>query len=329
MKLKKWSIAVVLMCTVSLAGTPLSTEASPTPRPSPGPSPTPPEDRPKQSKLFKVGPTIPGVKKYGWVPQGLGYLKSKNWILISNYWDEGKGSQGHPSTISVVDRKTGKFVKNVYLYEKKGNKHTGHVGGITVTPHYLWVASTTGGKNYLLQYPLNQLVNKKDDQPIYPKKIYNLKHGVSYVTYHFKYEGNRTNPVKQLCIGKFEDKKAGSLYCHNLDSKENMSSKYVSYQTPSNVQGVEFYGKDVNNRGYILYSRSFGRKKNSTLDVYKGLGTTNKVKSLKMYSMAEEIVQVGNQLYVNYESGAKKYRRGGIKKTYHLYYADIRKIVKN
>ncbi|PRZ16640.1 hypothetical protein CLV36_102353 [Laceyella sediminis] len=311
MRWKKWSVAALLICIVTLSATPTTVDAS---------------------SLFKAGPEMPGVKNYGWVPQGLTYLKSKNWLLISNYWDQGKGAEGHPSTIAVVDKASGKYVKNVYLYEGKGKKHYGHVGGIAVTSNYLWVASTTGKHSYLLQYPLSSLISTKSKGNIYPKKVHNLKHATSYVTYHYKYKKNNPTPDKQLCIGQWVPKSKGShgnLYCHSLDKNENFSAKYTTYQTPTDVQGVEFYGKDVDNSAYVLYSRSFGRKYDSKLDIYKGFGSkAKKVKSVTMHSMSEEIVQVGSQLYVSFESGAKKYRRGGKRQTYHLYYGNIKSLVK-
>jgi hypothetical protein len=50
--------------------------------------------------------------------------------------------------------------------------------------------------------------------------------------------------------------------------------------------------------------------------------------SVMMFSMSKEMVQVGNQLYVSFESGAKKYRKSGKRQTYHLYDGNIKSLVK-
>ncbi|MCH5585558.1 hypothetical protein MK805_11420 [Shimazuella sp. AN120528] len=269
------------------------------------------------SSKFKPGPEIPGIKNSGWVPQGLSYLKSENWILHSYYWDQGKGSEGHASVIAVFF-KSGQY-KMINLYENHTHKHYGHVGGITVSSNYLWVASTERSHNYLLQYSLQALIHVKNKGKLVPKKMYGLAHGTSYVTYH--------QPSKLLCIGKWVPKIKGShglLYCHKLNDKEDLSSDSKEYQTPSDIQGIEFYGNGSIEKNYILFSQSFGRKKDSKLLIYKGLGTeTKKVTQFTINPMSEDMVKIGNKIYISFESGAKKYHHNGKKQTYNLYYAEI------
>lgn len=277
-------------------------------------------------QTFTQGPKIPGVEKHNWVPQGLTYLPTKNWLLLSAYWYKEQGNN-QASTISAVSRDSGKLLKNVYLYENKTGKHFGHVGGISVSNHYLWVASTKGKHNYLLKYALQDLIQAKDNEKLVPKKVYDLAHGTSYVTYHQSSQNH-----KQLCIGKWipQSKAAqGYLYCHTLDQKENLSlTKVKTYQTPPDVQGIEIYGNNIE-KATIIYSRAYGRKYDSTLDIYQGLENEAKlIKQHKTYSMSQELVRIGNQLYINFESGTKKYRPGGKQPIYHLYSIKIPALLK-
>jgi hypothetical protein len=290
MRLKKWIALLAVICTANLIPTTAPAEAT---------------------QLFHQGPEIPFIKGTGWVPQGLTYLPSKNWILHSYYWDKGNGSEGVASAIGVsLPSGSNKLIS---LYETKKRKHFGHVGGITVSHKYLWVASTRNGKSYLFQYSINDLVNAKHGEKIIAKKQYNLNHASSYVTYNYSNH--------KLCIGKWNPKANGKLYCHSLDNKENMSTSYKTYETPPNVQGVEFH------HDLVFYSRSYNRKTDSHIEVYQGLGIKKLVKCHQINSMSEELVRIGENIYVTFESGAKKYHSGGKQQTYHLHYADIQSLL--
>lgn len=326
-------MVLTLLCIISLVFVPVAAEANPVAL----------KDKPAQSKIFQGGPPIFFSEiNRDWVPQGLSYLSSKDWLLISYYyWNEEAGKN---SIIAMVDRENKNLVKKVKLLKDDGKPHTGHVGGITVSNKYLWVASTVTIKNkktgqkkkeyHLLKYPLDQLIKQGNNTTIRAQEDLKLSHKVSYVIYHEKKDSPWIPGIPQVCIGTHESKKNGTLYCYNLDKNENKSSKPdFSIATPDHVQGAEFVGKDDRNL-HILYSRSFGRNKNSKLDVYKVFGFHKpaknpvKVKTLTLFSMSQGIVKVNsdNQLYVNYESGANKYS-DGIKQTTHLYFGDITRII--
>ena len=80
---------------------------------------------------------IPGLKE-GFVPQGIFYEEANDIFLISGYYKE----KAQPSRVIVVDGE-GNFVKSVGCLTQKGNKGTGHFGGIAVYRDYVYVATTS------------------------------------------------------------------------------------------------------------------------------------------------------------------------------------------
>lgn len=78
------------------------------------------------------------------VPQGAAYFKPKDWYLISAYDPEGK----MPSVIFALSGKTGEF-KAQFNLKKAGKNYTGHVGGIGVSDHNLYVAGEGSEIGYI------------------------------------------------------------------------------------------------------------------------------------------------------------------------------------
>jgi hypothetical protein len=83
-------------------------------------------------KIFNRGNAkIPGHDTR-WIPQGLTYWPEQDALIIS-YYD---GEHGKNSRLAVIDRESGAKQKILELPED------GHVGGLAMTPSYLWVASS-------------------------------------------------------------------------------------------------------------------------------------------------------------------------------------------
>ena len=80
---------------------------------------------------------IPGLKE-GFVPQGIFYEEVNDIFLLSGYY---KG-KAQPSRVIVVDGE-GNLVKSVGCLTQKGDKATGHFGGIAVYKDYVYVATTS------------------------------------------------------------------------------------------------------------------------------------------------------------------------------------------
>lgn len=263
-------------------------------------------------KVFKKGPKIPNLDTH-YVPQGMTYIPSKNWILISYYYhNKSNESLVKDSLIAVVNAGTGKFVKNVYLSDEK-KSHTGHVGGMGVSRSYLWIASSTNAKDSkynMLRYKLSDVAAAKNNSHLKLNKGFKLK-ASSYATVA---DGD-------LYVGKFDEKNNSSLYRYDLSSSENPSSSpKTTYKTPAQVQGVAVTGS------HLIFSTSYGRNNPGYLRIYTKAASPKLKKTMKIPNMSEDLAIIKGNLYINFESGAKYYSNASyIKKT--LSYAKLSSVL--
>ena len=73
----------------------------------------------------------------GYVPQGMCYSQALGCFVLAYYHPGGK----QPSLLSLVDAKSGTFVKSVYLLKPGGLPYTGHAGAAAAWSEHLWVTS--------------------------------------------------------------------------------------------------------------------------------------------------------------------------------------------
>ncbi|TCS93950.1 hypothetical protein [Hazenella coriacea] len=281
-------------------------------------------------EFLEEGPKIPLISKKtkeAWIPQGLDYLPSRDWMLFTYYWGEGikegkkEEKKDRPaSTLAVVE--AGKYIKRVDLYETPQKKITGHVGGVTVSKKHIWVASTDSGSDNVFQFKIDDLIKTPENQV--GKLIASNKHKLEAASYA-TYTDNGMLWVGSYVDGKKEcdpNPNGGYIYGYSLDSNDQLRSTtpIKIWKTPDRVQGAAIKGDD------IFYSQSCGRNNNSTLYRYTNASKDSKGTlrfSITAPSMSEEIVIVKNYLYVNFESGAKKYRNGKKPRLYNVYYAKV------
>ena len=81
---------------------------------------------------------IPGLSD-GMIVQGLAYDSGFDWFYVTGYRSDGKASQ-----VGIVSKQSGNEVKRLSLADKDGSAYTGHVGGITVSGSYVYVAGSKG-----------------------------------------------------------------------------------------------------------------------------------------------------------------------------------------
>ncbi|MDH6669615.1 hypothetical protein M2277_000259 [Paenibacillus sp. LBL] len=262
----------------------------------------------KYKKFFDIsrkGAVVPGLSgNKEWIPQGLALVPSKKWIIISHYWGNTKSKQA--SSISITSSKTNKRIKTLYLYESGSKKHTGHVGGLAVSKNHLWVAS---GKN-VYKIPLSTIEGKKDYSHVVMTR-YALGHKASYATYSDgilwvgEYMDGEDKGSKQCAPGP-----KGKLRGYKLTSGDDLSLNRkadYTWSTPDRIQGA------VVTKSRVLYSQSCGRNNASKLLIYtRGASGKAAATPLTMPPMSENIAIRGNDLYVLFESGARKYRNGAL-----------------
>ena len=157
------------------------------------------------NKHSKEGFIIPGLYE-GFIPQGLFYEEENDIFLISGYYKD----KVQPSRVIVVDGE-GNFLKSVGCLTLKGNKATGHFGGIAAFKDNVYVATTS--VTHVLS--LSEILSAEDDGYVHIQKELYTDTTCSYV--------NVCDGV--LYIGEFTDitiddvKGATNIYTSKLGEK--------------------------------------------------------------------------------------------------------------
>lgn len=157
------------------------------------------------NKHSEEGFVIPGLYE-GFIPQGIFYEEENDIFLISGYYKD----KVQPSRVIVVDGE-GNFVKSVGCLTLKGNKATGHFGGIAAFKDNVYVATTS--VTHVLS--LSEILSAEDDGYVHIQKELYTDTTCSYV--------NVCDGV--LYIGEFTDitiddvKGATNIYTSKLGEK--------------------------------------------------------------------------------------------------------------
>ena len=157
------------------------------------------------NKHSEEGFIIPGLYE-GFIPQGIFYEEENDIFLISGYYKD----KVQPSRVIVVDGE-GNFLKSVGCLTLKGNKATGHFGGIAAFKDNVYVATTS--VTHVLS--LSEILSAEDDGYVHIQKELYTDTTCSYV--------NVCDGV--LYIGEFTDitiddvKGATNIYTSKLGEK--------------------------------------------------------------------------------------------------------------
>ena len=228
-------------------------------------------------------------------PQGLAV--TKKYIFISAYCHTHK----HNSVLYVLDRKSGKFIKEVIL------DSSSHVGGLAFDSNYnkLWIAEYKNSKSYVGSLELKDIENydfKSNKKMKYKDFILLQKvKRASFITYN----------DNSLLVGYFSLFKNGYFKVFDINDKGIIDgNSKITRKIDKKIQGMAY---DNN----ILYlSQSFSSD-NSQLFIY------NKVKDIKKnnsyyedkakYSLPlpeklEQIYVYKDRLYMLFESSAFSYK---------------------
>jgi hypothetical protein len=219
---------------------------------------------------------IPYLDTTPYVPQGLAHLPELDAMAVS-YYEDGGGK----GRLALLDRTTSAHLKTLTLDD------TGHVGGLATSAGYLWVAST-GAEPTLIRYAKSAIADAPDGTELSRDADYTVP-ASSFV----EVAGNT------LYVGRFDADKAGTVHTYTLDAGEVPHDADKPFAIPSSVQGMVVAPDD------FIWSRSFGRNDDSELvvDPVDGEPTRTVVSP----NMSEDMAIVDGELYVVYESGAKKF----------------------
>ncbi|MGM0394031.1 MAG: hypothetical protein ACQEQ5_06330 [Thermodesulfobacteriota bacterium] len=277
---------------------------------------------------------IPGLFQ-GMVPQGKAYIEAHGLLVISNYM-----YTKQTAALTLVSMEDSTLKKVVRIYNHDGSPHLGHMGGISATRKHLWIAS--GEEIY--RVPLEKIVDSEKEDALFLDppmstevtcSFATASKGVLYVG-EFRKRGKRyaaksSHAYSVACGARNHALMAGfHLDGKTDDIKETMQTDTTAYPSffisiPDKVQGAVF------TREHIILSRSYGRRNNSLLSVYRTpfhrepedwfvlengmdvpvwhLDCRSHVRSIEAPPMTQGIVMVENSLAVLFESASDKYRR--------------------
>jgi len=275
---------------------------------------------------------IPGLKE-GLIPQGLGYIPSKDWIVVSSY------SANGPSVLSFLERRTGEYIKSLTILNEDGTYYNGHAGGIAVSELNLWISS----EKYLRKIPLDDVFKAETGDEIRIESKFNTGTNASFASYNdgiiwvgefYHYDNYLTDESHYYKIETGERNNAWIVGFKLDNETDNPANIIMEGETnpvvpdyiiscPDIVQGMAFLNCDDR----LALSKSYGRTNDSTIQIYDinigdnvsqikiedknipmwVLSKLNLEKELLVLPMSEGIIQIEDYFYILYESAAKKY----------------------
>ena len=230
------------------------------------------------------------------IPQGITYMKQK--VLITAYDDKKERN----SVCYVLDN-DGFVINTVNLNMKS------HVGSIAYDEihNLIWLPDENGILN---AYNSMDFIFRDSVKPLL--FFDNVSNGLKY----FK----NKKQIAFLCvkenhifIGDFSKTKNGKVKEYKINKSSGVISlEYIkTFTVPARTQSIEFYKKD--NKEYILISSSYGRRNKSYIyffefDENKMEYLDSEIKKVCLPPLLEQITVKSDELYLIFESGAKKYK---------------------
>ncbi len=286
-------------------------------------------------KEFSPAFTVPGLYE-GVIPQGICYNALLDSYIISNYYEDG----AFPSVLTIINAKTGKFEKALFLQYDDGTDYKGHGGGIACSDEYIYISSD--GQCFTLS--LETIIKAENYSSAKFESNFKLSTKGSFAAFNDdilwfgdfiesdKQEREKAQLIKTLDSGEtFYAFCEGYMLENGLPKFKNINSTQTGYipdyyiAIPEQVQGMAF-----SKTGSIIFSTSYGRKNNSTLYIYDDIfiservGTVdidgkiinllacsneNLTQKITALPMSEGMTQSKYGVTLIFESGAEKYRQ--------------------
>lgn len=292
-------------------------------------------------KKFDKSFVTPGLYE-GIIPQGFCYDEENGYFLMTGFFD----NEEFPSMIIVIDGKTGSFLRAHPLKDINGEDYYGHVGGIGTSQNTIYIASNLN----CLTIPASVLKNTANGTPVQIQGKFKTNTSASFLTIHNDIlwigdfvrsrdrEREAVDYIFTLPSGEtFYAFCEGYILEDGLPSVKKINSESSGYipdymiAIPEQVQGIAFTKTDK-----IIFSTSYGRRKDSKIYIYEDIFASDKVgqrqidgKNVDLYAcdskklieeinappMAEDLAIHPDGIYIHFESGARKYRNSGGKYT--------------
>lgn len=267
----------------------------------------------------KIG-QIP-LNETNFVPQGC--CSIGNLVVVACY------DYNHDSN-SILYIFNNNFVKRVFLDSKL---HCGGIGYHKKTDSLFVTGVGYGNKSFINRYCGKDLIDAKDLSTIYVDKVTcvddknmlystSAKHSSpSYLAIHNNniYVGNYVD------FSQFSEHKAIIKEYRILSNGDISVTNSVLSNPFSNTQGICLVNyKDIT---YYLFSRSFGRKRNSIINICTYDGKFNCINTIVLPSMLEQINNYRDGIVVIFESCAKCYSKTCICNDNGVYYLGFNKLI--
>ncbi len=263
---------------------------------------------------------IPGLKLGdNMVPQGVAYYEAKNWLLVSSYYKDAE-TDSYPCYIYALDFTTGQMVAEYKLKEAESSTLHGHVGGIAVSNHNLYVTTDDSCIGYA---PLSDLDKMNGEIIIREHTSMSEWLGNANTAYLSINDG-------MLITGNFfyaKDSKYDTpaktansvILAQNLSGNSSEqewknfcnSGPFAVVKVPDSVDRIQ--GVVYRDEKFFI-SSSLGRKNTSSLiiaDIDKSNGYTLKnIYRFQAPPMMEGLTFADDYIYIVFESAAAFYREG-------------------
>ncbi len=292
-------------------------------------------------KSFKKSFITPGLFE-GIIPQGFCYDEATGYFLITGYYEDEK----FPSMVMAVNSADNTLVGAYPLKSIVGEDFYGHVGGIGSSQNTVYIAC----ENECFTFPSSLLKTSENGEAIVFQGNFKVNTAASFLTVHnnilwigdfIKSDDKSREEVKDVLT--LESGETFYAFCegyeleNGLPSEKKVNSESNGYipdyylAIPEQVQGIAFTKTDK-----IIFSTSYGRKNNSLIYVFEDVLIKEKagtktidgkdvdlfvcdskslIREIVAPPMAEDLAIHPEGIYIQFESGAAKYRNGGGKYT--------------
>lgn len=269
--------------------------------------------------------SIPGLSD-GFTPQGMACLDDNSTFLMSGYMHN--GSQSRIYLVNATDQTTSKFVT---LLHEDGSSFFGHMGGIAAYGDTVWVSS----EDNLYRLSVTDIQNASNGTTVMIKDHFDTQTGASFcfvqndtlwVGEFYREKNYQTDSSHHLTMpsGKTHH---SFVFAYDIDENKEFGLKST---TPTKILSVTDYvqGIAISNSGKIVLSTSYSlpnskiliyddvlTKTNDTVYQMNGsdipvwyLDSANLLETIDAPCMSEELAYVNGRIYINFESGCKKYK---------------------
>lgn len=262
------------------------------------------------------------IGKSDYVPQGICNINDN--IIVSFY----DSSHTLNSVLLIYNKDS---IKKVFLDGKY------HCGGIAYHEHTDSLFVTGIGfddKAFINRYCGKDLLRAKSNDTIYVDKIYEVDNNYSLYSTSAKHSSASYLSISDndLYVGNYvnydlTNKYKSILKKYKILSNGDLSATYDIYNNPfSNTQGVCIY--KYKNKNYFIFSRSFGRKRNSLINIAV-LENASFIclNAIVLPSMLEQVNTYNDKIAVIFESSARIYHNS-ITKNDGVYLLNFSKMLK-